>query len=144
MYIEIGRIGASDSSWPARVVRTGSRINPQTRMVSIIAEIEDPFSLAGTHPTPLPMGLYLEAEIDGKTVEDAVLLPRAALREDGKVLVVTSEERISIRTAEILRVTSETVVITGGLDGVERVCVSPLAVVVDGMRVRVQLEGDKA
>ncbi len=133
-----GRIGATDNTWPARVARTGSRIDPQTRMVSVIAEIEDPFSLAGTHPAPLPMGLYLGAEIEGKTADGAIVLPRAALREDGRVLVVTPENRLDIREVEILRVTSETLVVTGGLDDGERVCISPLTAVVDGMKVRVQ------
>ena len=49
------------------------------------------------------MGLYLEAEIEGKTAEDAIVLPRAALREDGSVLVVDSENRLDIRAVEILR-----------------------------------------
>ena len=149
-----GRIAASDRSWPARVVRTGSRINPMTRMISIITEVEDPFSLAGTHPAPLPMGLFLEAEIEGKTVADAIVLPRAALRTDGSVLVVTSDDRIDIRAVEILRISSEEAILSGGLASGERVCVSPLAAVVDGMRVRVQspdsavvepsLEGDRS
>ena len=149
-----GRIAASDRSWPARVVRTGSRIDPLTRMISIITEVEDPFSLAGTHPAPLPMGLFLEAEIEGKTVDDAIVLPRAALRTDGSVLVVTSDDRIDIRAVEILRIGSEEAILSGGLASGERVCVSPLAAVVDGMRVRVQspdpgvaapsLEGDRS
>ena len=149
-----GRIAASDRSWPARVVRTGSRIDPMTRMISIITEVEDPFSLAGTHPAPLPMGLFLEAEIEGKTVADAIVLPRAALRTDGSVLVVTSDDRIDIRAVEILRISSEEAILSGGLASGERVCVSPLAAVVDGMRVRVQssdsavvepsLEGDRS
>jgi len=149
-----GRIGASDRSWPARVVRTGSWIDPLTRMVSIITEVEDPFSLAGTHPAPLPMGLFLEAEIEGKTAEDVIVLPRAALRDDGSVLVVTPNDRIDIRAVEILRVSSEEAILNGGLASGERVCVSPLAAVVDGMRVRVQspnppvatptLEGDRS
>ncbi|MCP4203473.1 MAG: efflux RND transporter periplasmic adaptor subunit [bacterium] len=133
-----GRIGSTDGSWPARVARTGSRIDPQTRMVSVIAEIEDPFSLTGIHAAPLPIGLYLDAEIEGKTAEDAIVLPRAALREEDRILVVDSENRLRIREVEILRVTSEELVITRGLDSGERVCVSPLTAVVDGMRVRVQ------
>jgi RND family efflux transporter MFP subunit len=149
-----GSIGAVDSSWPARVVRTGSRIDPQTRMVSIIAEIHDPFSLAGSHTAPLPMGLYLDAEIEGKTAEGAIILPRSALREDGTVLVVTPDGQLTIREIEILRTTPENVVVTGGLEDGEQICISQLAAVVDGMSVRVQspdqpletanLEGDRS
>jgi hypothetical protein len=84
------------------------------------------------------MGLYLDAEIEGKTAADAIVLPRAALREDGSVLVVDSNDRLEIRTVEVLRLGSSEAVLSDGLASGERVCVSPLAAVVDGMRVRVQ------
>lgn len=136
-----GRIGAVESSWPARIVRSGSRIDPQTRMISLIAEVDDPFGLAGDHP-PLPMGLYLEAEIEGRIAENAIRLPRAALREDDRLLVVDADDRIDIREIEILRVDSTEVIVTSGLEDGERVCISPLTAVVDGMRVRVD-RGDQ-
>lgn len=132
------RINGVESSWPARVVRTGSRIDPLTRMISIVAEVDDPFGLAGTHPTPLPMGLYLEAEIEGRVAPEAIVLPRAALREDGRVLVVDSESRIEIRSVDVLRLEPDEAILSGGLDDGERVCISRLAAVVEGMKVRVQ------
>lgn len=133
-----GRISENGSSWPARVVRTGSRIDPMTRMISIIAEVEDPFALAGTHSEPLPMGLFLDAEIEGKVAERAIVLPRAALREDGSVLVVDSDNRLEIRSVDVLRLEPDEAILSGGLADGERVCISRLAAVIEGMEVRVQ------
>ncbi|MFQ5524862.1 MAG: efflux RND transporter periplasmic adaptor subunit [Thermoanaerobaculia bacterium] len=133
-----GRIGTTSVSWPARIVRTGSQIDPQTRMVSLIAEIDDPFSLADSHTAPLPMGLYLDAEIAGRTADDAIALPRAALRDDYRVLVVDPDNRLDIRDVEILRIGTREVVVTAGLESGEQVCISPLTAVIEGMRVRVQ------
>lgn len=133
-----GRIGSVEATWPARVVRTGSRIDPATRMISLVAAVDDPFSLAGTHAAPLPMGLYLEARIEGRTVDNAIVVPRAALREDGSVLVVDSEDRLEIREVEVLRRGSEEAVLSSGLEAGERLCVSRLAAVVEGMKVRIE------
>lgn len=137
-----GRIGSVDASWPATIVRSGSRIDPQTRMVSLIAEIDDPFSIAATHVAPLPMGLYLEAEIEGKIAERAIALPRIALRDDNRVLVVTSESRINLRDIEILRIGANQVIVSSGLEAGDQVCVSPLTAVTEGMRVRVQAQDE--
>ncbi len=135
-----GKIGSTVATWPAAIVRSGARIDPQTRMVSLIAEVDDPFGLAGERTAPLPMGLYLDAEIEGRTAEDAIVLPRAALRPDDRILVVTGDDRIDIRDIDILRVDSQQVVVSSGLEIGEQVCISPLTAVVDGMRVRVQAQ----
>lgn len=130
-------------SWSGRVVRVEGEIDPQTRMVHLVARVDDPYRApAGATRPPLAVGLFVEAEIGGKTVENAVVLPRAALRGLSRVLVV-EDERLYFRDVEVLRADSERVIITGGLRAGEQVCISPLDAVVDGMRVRssVQVEG---
>jgi hypothetical protein len=52
------------------------------------------------------------------------------------VLVVEPENVISLRRVDVLRVYRDEVYITGGLDAGERVSVSMLQTVVEGMRVQ--------
>ena len=63
------------------------------------------------------------------------VLPRAALREGDRVLVAT-DDRLRYRPVEVVRVLADEVVVGGGLEAGELVCVSNLETVVDGMRVR--------
>jgi hypothetical protein len=81
------------------------------------------------------VGLFVEAVIEGRRLADAVVLPREALREGHRVLVVDADERLRYREVEVARVGHDEVVIAGGLAEGERVCVSQLATVVDGMAV---------
>ena len=53
------------------------------------------------------------------------------------MLVIDAEDRIRFRPVEVLRAERDQVVIGSGLSPGERVCVSPLGAVVDGMSVRV-------
>ena len=110
-------------------------------MVHVVARVEDPYgrAAASTRP-PLAVGLFVEAEILGRTEPDAVVLPRAALRGPSRVLVVDAEERLRFRDVEIARTARDEVVIRAGLVAGERICVSPLETVADGMRVRVAPE----
>jgi hypothetical protein len=90
------------------------------------------------------VGLYVEAEIEGMTAEDVAVLPRAALRGRNQVLVVTPESRLEFRDVDLLRTTRESIYVRGGLADGERVCLSPLEAVTDGMQVRtVSAEADE-
>ena len=129
--------GGAERDWVGHVVRAEGEIDPKSRMVNLIAEVEDPYGLrvegAGV---PLAFGLFVEAEILGVTRPDVVRLPRAALREGGAVLVVDRDDRLWRRQVEVLRADEGDVFVGAGLESGERVCVSALATVIDGMRVR--------
>ena len=129
-------------TWQGRIVRTESEIDAVSRMVHLVAEVRDPYA-PGRDPSrpPLAVGMFVEAEIEGRTVRDIVVLPRAALRGRDQVLVVDESSRLHYRQVEILRSTSDSVLVRGGLAEGELVCISPLDTVTDGMAVRV-LDGD--
>ena len=129
-------------TWQGRIVRTEGEIDPVSRMVHVVAEVRDPYG-PGRDPSrpPLAAGMFVEAEIEGRTVSDVVVLPWAALRGRDRVLVVDESSRLRYRQVEVLRSTSDEVLIRGGLAEGELVCVSPLDTVTDGMAVQV-LDGD--
>ena len=66
-----------------------------------------------------------------------MVLPRSAIRNGNQVLVVDDDDRLRFRTVSIARIYGDDAYIDGGLDRGERVCVSALQAVVDGMRVEV-------
>lgn len=135
------RFAGRDRVWRGRIVRTEGEIDPQSRMVHVIAEVEDPYGRNLSEQErrgrmPLAAGLFVEAEIAGHRVEAAVELPRVALREDGTVIVVDDESEVHARPVEVLRVEADRVVVGGGLAAGERVVVTPLRSAVEGMKVR--------
>jgi multidrug efflux pump subunit AcrA (membrane-fusion protein) len=83
------------------------------------------------------MGLYVTAEIPGRELEGVYSLPREALSVDGDLRVVGRDGRLRIREVEILRASDERVVVGSGLAPGDRVVVSRLETVTEGMRVRV-------
>ena len=127
-------------TWEGTIVRTEGELDARSRMVHVVARVADPYG--GDAAAPLAVGLFVEAEIAGRTVKDAFLLPREALRHGDRVYVIDDEDLLRIRDVEVLRTEREQVVIGKGLRSGDRVCVSPLAAAVEGMRVRVS--GDEA
>jgi RND family efflux transporter MFP subunit len=124
-------------SWTGRIVRTEGEIDARSRMVHAVARVSNPYA-RGADPDrpPLAAGMYVEAEIAGRPVENVVLIPRAAIRPNDIVLVVDEEDRLRFRPVEILRATSEHAIVSSGLADGERICISSLTAVTDGMRVR--------
>ncbi|EDZ66070.1 hypothetical protein NOC27_2750 [Nitrosococcus oceani AFC27] len=69
-------------SWEGRIVRTEGVIDEKTRMLYAVAEVRDPYGDLGLSPGALLLvGLFVEAEIEGRTLDHAHLLPRQALRQ---------------------------------------------------------------
>ena len=82
------------------------------------------------------MGLFVDAEIGGRRFDAIVALPRSALRGRDHVVVVDDDDTLRLRKVEILRRERDRVMVRAGVAAVEKVCISPLPVSVDGMRVR--------
>ena len=124
--------------WQGRIVRTESEIDTATRMVHVVAEVQDPYAPGSAlNRPPLAVGMYVEAEIEGRRMHDVVVLPRAALRGRNQVLVVGTNNRISFRSLDIVRSTTESILVRGDLMEGDRVTVSALDNPTDGMLVQV-------
>ena len=82
----------------------------------------------------------MNARIKGRWAEGVVTIPRAALRNQSKVLVVDKDNRLHYRNVEILRFESDNVIVSDGLESGDVVNISPLQTIVEGMRVKPMLQ----
>jgi RND family efflux transporter MFP subunit len=129
------RFAGADHSWEATVVRTEGELDPQTRMVNVIAQVEAPYEQQGNRP-PLAVGLFVEAEIMGRLVEGVFVLPRSAIQANRQVYVIDRDNRLQFRDVEIVRSVDEGVYITRGIESGETVCLSTVSNAVEGMLVQ--------
>jgi RND family efflux transporter MFP subunit len=137
------RYGGEAFSWNGKLVRTEAAIDSRTRMVFAVVRVQNsasnPLTQQGSEESSeqpvLPVGLFVNAEINGKIVDDIVVLPRAVIRNQTQVLVVDAENKLRFRDVELLRYDKDEVFIQSGLKSGEFVNLSPLQTVIDGMRV---------
>ena len=124
--------------WQGRVVRTESELDPVSRMVHVVAEVSDPYAPSeNSNQPPLAVGMYVEAEIEGRLVQNVAAIPRAALRGRDQVLVVSADEHLEFRDVAIFRSTTDAIYVQSGLSNGELVVVSPLDTPTDGMRIQI-------
>lgn len=125
-------VAGQEKIWQGRVIRAQGKIDPQTRMVNVVIRVEDPYAVM----PPLYVGQFAKIRIQGASISEAAVIPRAALREGGNVWVVDDDDRLSFRKVTLAWKDRRGMVIRQGLHDGERVVVSSLASVTDGMRVR--------
>lgn len=118
-------------TWHGKIVRTEAQIDTSSRMVHVIARVSNK-----EQDVPLSVGLFVNAEIEGLLVDDIVVMPRNALRNGNRVLVVDADNRLHFRDIDPLRLYRDEVLIQSGLAPGERVCISPLQTAIEGMTVK--------
>ena len=129
--------GGKHHKWIGRIVRTEGEIDPQTRMVHAIVQVKDPYGRGGNeNRPPLAVGMFVEAEIQGKWVKNIVALPRNILRGD-QVMIIDEDSRLQFRKIEILRLEENEALVLSGLEKGDLVCLSTIEIPVNGMEVRV-------
>ncbi|MCY4264833.1 MAG: efflux RND transporter periplasmic adaptor subunit [Gammaproteobacteria bacterium] len=142
-----GYYGGQEYSWNGKLVRIEASIDPNSNTVQTIIRVQQPEAVNDvpnsgitTSSIPLPIGLFVHAEIKGRTIEDIISLPRSVIRNNNQVLVVDAENKMHFREIEIFRLEEQQVLITGGIQPGEKICVSPIQAVVDGMAVQPVIE----
>jgi multidrug efflux pump subunit AcrA (membrane-fusion protein) len=123
-----GEYGGTKFEWLGEMVRTEAVIDAESRMLYGVARVKTEYSKA---KPPLVVGLFVKADIEGRAVENVIRLPRSAIRDNNQLLVVDKEDRLRFRKVNILRIEYDDVLVSSGLTAGERVCISPLQVVVD-------------
>jgi RND family efflux transporter MFP subunit len=130
--------GGKLHSWQGKLVRTEGEIDRRSRMVHAIAQVADPYRVeSGTDRPPLATGMFVNAEIHGRPVQGVFLVPRGALRGKDQILIVDRDNRLRFRSVQVLRTTRDRAVVGDGLEDGDQVCISPLQIVTDGMKVRI-------
>ena len=122
-------------AWEADVVRTEGELDPLSRVVNVIAQVAEPYEPADGSP-PLTVGLFVEADIIGNTIEDVVVVPTSALQTGNRIYVVDTGNRLSFRDAEVVRLTAETAYLRVDVADGEQICVTGLDDAVEGQSVR--------
>jgi RND family efflux transporter MFP subunit len=129
-------LGDTVHQWPANLTRTEAAIDERTRFIYAIATVKDPYIRDPKSPErpPLMLGLFVEAQIEGKTLEGVFALPRSALHRGDEVWLV-DDQQLEIRKVKIAATDASHAYIGAGLNAGERVITTQLEQVVDGMQV---------
>jgi len=119
-------IGGQKREWSGKIMRTDSTYDTMTRALTAIVEVRDPYGKGASGGVPLAPGLFVDAEIEGRTFENAIVFPRDGLRPAQEVYTVDNKGKAQVRIAEVLDTNAERAVIAAGVAPGELVVLSPM------------------
>ena len=128
---ELGSI----TEWQGQIVRTEGAIDQVSRQLHVVAQIDDPFTAQGDR-RPLKIGEYMTAEISGRELAAAIVIPTNTVYQNAFVYVV-EEGVLARRDVEIAWQNGAEALISSGLRGGEMLVTTPLGQVASGTQVRI-------
>lgn len=134
--VATAQLGGKTHEWKGALIRSEGFVESSTRSVNVIAQFG-----RGEESAP-PVGMFVDARLAGIELKEVIVLPRLALVDPTRVLVVTDESTVEFREVKVVRTSQESVVVSEGLKPGERVCVTALNAPVNGMEVLVAGEDD--
>lgn len=133
--VRVGSVGDA-TTWDARLKRVSDTVDPDTRSVGLIVSVDNPYDTLrpGVKP-PLVKGMFTEVELSGAPLPGQTILPRNAVA-NGKIMTVTSENRLSYADVELAYRFGDIVVLKSPLPDGTQVIISDVSPVIDGMLLK--------
>jgi hypothetical protein len=128
------RVGQETIERPGEVIRQLPDLDPGGAMARLLLNIENPLGQPGD--LPLLLGSFVDVAIGAQPIDDAIRLPRIALRNGRNVYVMNDQNLLEIREVQIAWTEPDAVLVTGGLRPNERVITSRITTPVPNMLLR--------
>ena len=133
-----GWYAGEEHRWDGRLIRAEGELDPRSRMVHLVAEIDRPYD--ESYSAPLVVGMFVDVQILGREVDDVRRVPRRAVRPGNQVWVVDRDQILRVRPAQVAHASKEEMLVRIDMEPGEKIVVSQLTGVTDGMKVRVAQE----
>ena len=97
-------IGGKAHQWQGTITRTDASVDVNSRMYYAIVEVNKPFEVStiSNHSTPLMPGLFVNANIEGKQLNDVIVLPSEALVKRANIYILNAKNTIEMQPVTVL------------------------------------------
>jgi RND family efflux transporter MFP subunit len=130
----VQRVGQETIERRGEVIRQFPDLDPGGAMARLLVKIDNPLGERGD--LPLLLGSFVDVSIGAQPIDDAIRLPRVALRNGRNVYVMNEQDLLEIREVQIAWTEPDAVLVTGGLQTNDRVITSRIPTPVPNMLLR--------
>ena len=123
-----------------RIVSLAPDLDKDGLMARLLIAIKDPLGLQ-TGRQPLLLGGFVQAKIEGRSLENVYRIPRSVLHENDIVMLVDEESRLQLQPVTVVWKGLESVFVSKGLTPRAKVVISSVAAPISGMLLKVMDSG---
>jgi len=143
MSVELrATIGGKRYRWSARLTRVEASVDNRTRLFHVIAEVNQPFDTS-VHEYPLVVGLFVEASISGRVIDNTISIPKKAIINE-QVFIVNSDSKLELRPFTLIDRKGDMVWMQLDVAANEKIVTSDPRVLKEGVRVETKNTQSKA
>lgn len=142
----LGRFAGREARWQGKIVRVEGSLDEQTRQVMAVAQVEDPYGRREGGAPPLVVGTFVEALIEGESIEPVYRIERRAVRAGNEVIFI-DEPSFKLRRATLDALVVEEDFLVVSASGAKApaagtlLCLTPIAFPADGALVEPSVGG---
>ena len=122
--------------WQGRVDRSVGVVDQIGRLAKVVVQVNNPFKRSDTRVPELSIGSFVSVIIEGRTVENTLIIPRSAMRENNTVWIATKDNTLDIREVELNRLTPTDALIFSGVEEGDMIILTTLSGAANGMKLR--------
>lgn len=116
-------------------------LDSKGRMARILIRIDDPLNLAGGKETGrVLLGSFVRLEIEAGTIDDVYVIPREAVLDGDRLLILKEDGTLDIRKATVKWRRKKELLISAETNDGERFIISRLQNPLPGMKLRANVE----
>ena len=125
-------VAGATRQWQGQLVRLDASLDARTRTTFGTVEVRNPFA-ESEGAMPMAPGLFVSANVSGRSLSDVLAIPAAGLRAGGRVFIMNDEDLLEIRSVRVAHATNEIAYLSSGISEGDRVIISPIRNPVPGM-----------
>jgi len=130
-------------SWQGKIVRTEGAFDSNSQQLFVVAQIDDPYGTTSEGGLPLKIGQYVSAEISGKRIDDAFIVPNKAIYQ-GSYLYLVKDNLLQKREIDIAWQNKDFALLENGFSTKYSLVTTPLGQVTSGILVNINaIDGKK-
>lgn len=131
-----------EQTWQGQLARTEGAIDQNAQQLYVVAKIDDPYKSTASNQYPIKIGQYIKAQIAGKTVQNALIIPNSTIYQGTYVYVVEGDV-LKRKDVTFAWQNANQAMIKTGLKANDKLVVTPLGQVSSGTKVSILDEEPK-
>ena len=133
LYSDLGEA----HNWHGKIIRTEGIIEENSRQLHVVAQIENIYNNRKSSKFNLTIGQYVHAEIEGKTIINAVIIPNGTIYQGKYVYIINNNNILIRRKIKIDWQNDKDTLIFSGLYIGEKLVLTPIGQISSGVQVNI-------
>jgi RND family efflux transporter MFP subunit len=134
----LGSVAGREHQWQGLLTRTDASIDTRSRLYYAIAEVQNTDAINKQMPS-LIMGLFVEAKITGRDIDNVIRIPKQALFQSLYVYTLNPDHQVHVQPVKVLYSTPQFAWIQADINSESLIITDKQNFLSEGMTVNPQL-----